>query len=181
MAESGPLRLELCQVKSGAFPPLEWHASHPDILNRRRHPASPPPAAPDSARVSVRLRKTSVNFKKRQSMNMLPSCSGLLDELFRDVSSPGFFIKPLHGEALPAQLKLDADETEAGYALQAGLAGVNKKDIPVEIDGPLVTIKAEVKQYDRRNADSRMLRSERCYGAVSGSVQRPADIDRDRD
>lgn len=113
-------------------------------------------------------------------MNILSSRTGLLDELFRDFSSPGFFIKPLHGEPLPAQLKLDVHETEASYTLQAELTGVNKEDIHVEIDGPLVTIKAEVKQHDSRNADSRLLRSERYYGAVSRSVQLPVDINRDQ-
>ena len=31
---------------------------------------------------------------------------GLLDEFFRDVN-PGYYIKPLHGDALPSQIKID--------------------------------------------------------------------------
>lgn len=113
-------------------------------------------------------------------MNILPSRSGLFDELFRDFTSPGFFIKPLHGDTLPSQIKLDVNETDSGYTVLAEMPGVTKEDIHVEIDGPQVTIKAEVKQFDSQNKDERNLRSERYYGMVSRSFQLPADIDREQ-
>lgn len=39
-------------------------------------------------------------------MNSLVSRNSLLDDFFRDFS-PGYFIKPLHGDNLPAQIKVD--------------------------------------------------------------------------
>lgn len=109
-------------------------------------------------------------------MNSLMTRPGLFDDLFRDVA-PGFFVRPLHGDALPAQIKVDVKETEGGYAVQAELPGVAKEDIHVNIEGSVVNLRAEVKQRDRQTEGERVLRSERYYGAVSRSFQLPVDID----
>ncbi|MFD2448710.1 hypothetical protein ACFSQE_09965 [Vogesella fluminis] len=68
-------------------------------------------------------------------MSLLPSRSTLFDDLFRDFSGHGFFIKPLHGDALPSQIKLDVKETDTGFTVLAELPGVSKDDIHVEIEG----------------------------------------------
>ncbi len=109
-------------------------------------------------------------------MNSLITRSGLFDDFFRDVA-PGFFVKPLHGDPLPAQIKVDIKEVEGGYSVQAELPGVAKDDIHISIDGPVLSLRAEVKQHDQQTEGGRVLRSERYYGAVSRSFQLPADID----
>jgi HSP20 family protein len=109
-------------------------------------------------------------------MSSLMPRSGLFDDFFSDVA-PGFFVKPLHGEALPSQIKVDVKEVDGGYAVQAELPGVAKEDIHVSIEGPVVSLRAEVKQEDRQTEGERVLRSERYYGSVSRSFQLPADID----
>jgi HSP20 family protein len=109
-------------------------------------------------------------------MNSLITRSSLFDDFFRDVA-PGFFVKPLHGEPLPEQIKVDVKEIEGGYAVQAELPGVAKEDIYVDIDGSVVSLRAEVKQQDRQIEGERLLRSERYYGSVSRSFQLPVDID----
>lgn len=40
----------------------------------------------------------------------------LIDELFSDVN-PGFFIRPLHGDALPSKIKMEVKEDKAEFAL----------------------------------------------------------------
>lgn len=109
-------------------------------------------------------------------MNSLMTRTGLFDDFFRDVA-PGFFVKPLHGDGLPTQIKVDVKEVQGGYAVQAELPGVAKEDIHVSIEGPVVSLRAEVKQQDRQTEGERVLRSERYYGSVSRSFQLPADID----
>ncbi|MBL8311863.1 MAG: Hsp20/alpha crystallin family protein [Burkholderiales bacterium] len=109
-------------------------------------------------------------------MNPLVSRNSLLDDFFRDFT-PGYFIKPLHGDTLPAQIKIDVKETEASYVVNAELPGVNKDEIHVGIDGNVVTLRAEVKQEDRQTEGEKVLRSERYYGAVSRSFQLPVEID----
>lgn len=108
-------------------------------------------------------------------MNSLIARTGLFDDFFKDVA-PGFYVKPLHGDPLPAQIKVDVKETPEAYTVQAEVPGVSKEDIHVTIEGNVVTLRAEVKQQDQTQ-DEKLLRSERYYGAVSRSFQLPQDID----
>ncbi len=100
----------------------------------------------------------------------------LFDEFFRDFS-PGFFVKPLHGDPLPSRIAVEVSENEQAYTVQAELPGVNKDDIHIDIDGNVVTMRAEIKQEDRKTEGDKVLRSERYYGAVSRSFQLPMEID----
>jgi HSP20 family protein len=109
-------------------------------------------------------------------MNRFPIRANLFDDLFRD-ASPGFFVRPLHGDALPERIRLDVKESEQGYTVLAELPGVAKDDIHVEIDGGLVTLRAEVKQHDAQREGERVVRSERYYGTVARSIQLPVDVD----
>lgn len=113
-------------------------------------------------------------------MSSLMTRGSLFDDFFKDLA-PGFYIRPLHGDALPkpAQIRVDVTETDQGYSVQAEVPGVAKDDIQVSIDGNVVTLGAEIKQSDSQTGDEKVLRSERYYGAVSRSFQLPADIDQD--
>ncbi len=114
-------------------------------------------------------------------MNSLITRSGLFDDFFRDVA-PGFFVKPLHGDPLPApsQIRIDVKEAADAYTVQAEVPGVSKEDIHVTIDGPVVTLRAEIRQQDNQKDGEKVLRSERYYGAVARSFQLAADIDNDK-
>lgn len=114
-------------------------------------------------------------------MNSLIARSGLFDDFFRDVA-PGFFVKPLHGDPLPspAQIKVDVTEAADAYTVQAEIPGVTKEDIHVVIDGPVVTLRAEVKQQDSQTQDQKVLRTERYFGSVARSFQLASDIDSDK-
>jgi HSP20 family protein len=100
-------------------------------------------------------------------MNSLIARRGLLDDFLNDVA-PAFYVKPLHGDNLPAQIRVDVQETPDAYTLQAEVPGVSKEDIQVNVDG---------KQQDSQSEGGKLLRSERYYGAVSRSFQLPVDID----
>jgi HSP20 family protein len=112
-------------------------------------------------------------------MNHLITRGSLFDDFFRDLS-PGFFVKPLHGDALPQSIKVDVKESGEGYTVQAEIPGVSKEDIHVHIEGGTVTVSAEVKQEDKQTSDEKLLRSERYYGSVSRSFQLPSDIDQSK-
>lgn len=111
-------------------------------------------------------------------MNSLMTRGSLFDEFLRDLS-PAFYVRPLHGDPLPApaQIKVDVKESERAYTVQAEVPGVGKDDIQVSLDGNQVTLRAEVKQQDSQTSEEKLLRSERYYGAVSRSFQLPMDID----
>ncbi|MBC3929053.1 Hsp20/alpha crystallin family protein [Undibacterium sp. CY21W] len=109
---------------------------------------------------------------------LTPRGSGFFDDFFRDLS-PAFYVKPLHGDPLPspAQIKIDVQENEGAYTVQAEVPGVPKDDIHVALDGNVVTLRAEIKQEDNSRKDDKVLRSERYFGEVSRSFQLPVEID----
>lgn len=112
-------------------------------------------------------------------MSSLITRGNLFDDFFRDFSSPGFFVKPLHGEPLPgpAQIKMDVKEGDNAYTVSAEIPGVKKEDIHVTVEGGMVTVRAEVKQEDVQTKDEKVLRSERYYGSVSRGISLPQDVD----
>ncbi|CAJ1812910.1 MULTISPECIES: Hsp20/alpha crystallin family protein [Aeromonas] len=112
-------------------------------------------------------------------MSLLPSRTSLFDDLFRDMAS-GFYIRPLHGDPLPSQIRLDLKESDGNYVLQAELPGVAKEDIHVDIHGKQVTLKAEIRQFDSQNKDERTLRSERYFGSVSRTLELPVEVALDK-
>ena len=110
-------------------------------------------------------------------MSLFPTTrSGLFDDLFNEVAN-GFYVKPLHGQALPKQIHVQVNESDEAYSIQAELPGVAKDDIHVDTDGNLVTLKAEVKQHDSQKEGDQVLRSERYYGSVSRSFELPQEVE----
>ncbi|HTO20277.1 MAG TPA: Hsp20/alpha crystallin family protein [Pseudomonas sp.] len=114
-------------------------------------------------------------------MKSLMTRGNLFDDFFKDFA-PGFYVQPLHGDALPSpsQIRIDVKETDEGYSIEAEVPGVNKDNIQVSIDGNQVSLRAEVQQLDEQKEGERVLRSERYYGSVSRSIQLPAEIDTDQ-
>ena len=113
--------------------------------------------------------------------NLSPFVSrGLLSELFSDVA-PGYFIKPLHGDALPARIKVDVKENPGEFIVHAEIPGAGKENIHVDVHGNVVTIIAQISQVDSESKDDKTLRSERYCGEERAvfncrriSMKRPA-------
>ncbi len=102
----------------------------------------------------------------------------IFDDLFKDFA-PAFYVRPLHGDALPdpSKIKIDVKEDDAAYTVHAEIPGVAKDDIQVSVEGNVVSLRAEVQQKDEKKEGEKVLRSERYYGAVERSFQLPADVD----
>lgn len=111
-------------------------------------------------------------------MSSLIRRGSLFDDFFRDIS-PGFYVRPLHGDPLPEpeKIKVDVKENDKAYTVLAEIPGVGKEDIQVSIDGNVVTLSAEVRQQDTQTREDKLLRSERYYGAVSRAFSLPQEID----
>ena len=99
----------------------------------------------------------------------------LVDDLFR-----GFLVRPVayegRGDAF-ARMKVEVAEKNGGYKVTAELAGVRKEDIHVSVDGPQVTIEAEVKQEKEAPKDERVLHTERTFGKLTRSFTLPQEVD----
>src|SRR5690625_3809270 len=111
-------------------------------------------------------------------MSNFPITHRLVNDLFNDLTD-GFFVAPMHGQSLPRIMAKDIKEDETAYVVHAELPGVKKDDIHVEIEGGLVTIKAEVTQ-EETTENERMLRRERYTGSVSRRFELPVEVDLDQ-
>ena len=114
-------------------------------------------------------------------MNPLVTRNRFFDEFFRDFPL-GYSIKPLHGDPLlsPDKIKIDVKNNEKSFTVHAEMPGLNKEDIPVTIDGNVVTIQAEVKQQDADTEDGKLVHSERYYGSIQRSFALPAAVSESR-
>lgn len=100
----------------------------------------------------------------------------LFEDLLKEVS-PGYYIKPLHGDPLPSQIKIDVKENANEFIVHADIPGAGKDNIHIDIEGNLITIRAQLNQLDSENKDERTIRTERYYGEISRSFQLAAEID----
>jgi HSP20 family protein len=110
------------------------------------------------------------------SINRYDPFNELVDDIFK-----GFLVRPvaLEGgarEALP-RVKVDVAEKNGAYRVVAELPGVKKDDIHVSVDGPQVSIEAEVKQEKEASQDERVLHTERVFGKVTRSFTLPQEVD----
>jgi HSP20 family protein len=101
-----------------------------------------------------------------------------LDDMFPDMFQR--FIRPLSPSADgPAAIRVDVNETKAGYEVRAEIPGAKKEDIRVAIDGRYVSISTEIRRETPDKADkaARPLVRELYYGsAMRGfSVDDPID------
>lgn len=104
--------------------------------------------------------------------------SRFFDEFFRDFPV-NLSIRPLHGDPLPSpdKIRIDVKENGANVIVHAELPGVAKEDIHVSVDNNVVTVRAEVKQYDADTEDEKVLHSERYFGSVERGFALPCPVD----
>lgn len=110
-------------------------------------------------------------------MSNLVTRNSIFDNFF-DEMAPSFLMRPLHGDALPSasQIKIDVNEKDDTFYVNAEIPGVAKEDIDLSITGDIISISAEIEQKDERKEGNRILRSERYFGSVSRSFQLPDKV-----
>ncbi|HEX5092353.1 MAG TPA: Hsp20/alpha crystallin family protein [Burkholderiales bacterium] len=99
------------------------------------------------------------------------------EDLFGDFGK-GFWVKPL---AYPAgaemSMKVDVKEDDKAYTVHADIPGAKKEDIQVDVDGNVVSLRAEMKQEKEEKQGEKTLYTERQYGMVSRSFSLPTEVD----
>jgi HSP20 family protein len=99
------------------------------------------------------------------------------DDMFNEFTK-GFWVKPL---AMPAgtelSIKVDVKEDDKSYTVRADVPGVKKEDIQVDVEGNMVSLRAEAKQEKEEKKGEKVIYSERSYGMVSRSFSLPAEVD----
>ena len=99
------------------------------------------------------------------------------DELFNEIGK-GFWVKPV---AFPAgtevSIKVDVKEDDKGYTVRADIPGVKKEDIQVDVEGNMISLRAEAKLEKEEKKGEKVIYSERSYGMASRSFTLPAEVD----
>ena len=68
------------------------------------------------------------------------------------------------------EFRTDIAEKDGNYILQADLPGFKKEDINIELKDDTMTISATRKnEFEEKDSDGRIIRSERSYGSYSRS------------
>jgi HSP20 family protein len=88
--------------------------------------------------------------------------SRFFEEFFREFPM-SLTVQPLHGDPLPSpeKIRIDLKENGANLTVNAEIPGVDKQDIHLSVDKDMVTIRAEIKQYDADTEDERILHADR--------------------
>lgn len=79
----------------------------------------------------------------------------------------------------PPAIRLDVTEAEKAYTIKADIPGVKKEDIFVDVDGPVVTIRAEARRELHEGKEPNAIHTERSYGMVSRTFTLPLAVDMD--
>jgi HSP20 family protein len=74
-------------------------------------------------------------------------------------------------------IKVDVKEDDKSYTVRADIPGVKKEDIQVDVDGNMVSLRAEAKQEKEEKKGEKVIYSERSYGMASRSFSLPAEVD----
>lgn len=99
------------------------------------------------------------------------------DELFKDFGK-GYFVRPFEfPEETEVKMKIDVKEDEKSYTVRADVPGVRKEDIHVDIDGDMVSVRAERKEEKEEKKDEKVVYTERRYGVASRSFSLPTEVD----
>jgi HSP20 family protein len=99
------------------------------------------------------------------------------EDFFKDFGK-GYFVRPFQFPAeAELSMKIDVKEADQEFTVQAEVPGVKKEDIQLEIEGDVVSIRAEVKQEKEEKKGEKLVYSERNYGMVSRSFTLPHEID----
>lgn len=94
------------------------------------------------------------------------------DELFRSLGGR-MLARDFDG---PPDIPVDVTENDALYSVKAQIAGVDKNDIEVSVDGNQVAISAEVKREANKEGEQDVC-IERYYGKAYRAFTLPSDLD----
>ena len=99
------------------------------------------------------------------------------DDLFNEFGK-GFWVRPFAAPAgTELSIKVDVKEDDKSYTVRADVPGVKKEDIQVDVEGNLVSLRAETRQEKEEKKGEKVIYSERSYGMVSRSFTLPTEVD----
>ena len=110
------------------------------------------------------------NITKYSPFILKSSVNNLFDDFF---NLPARF----EGKDCLQNINIDVTEDDNTYYISADVAGINEKDINVELDQGLLTVKAT---KEHKHKDKKHHIQERYYGEYQRTIRLPENIDGDK-
>ncbi len=114
-------------------------------------------------------------LRQRNGYPLRPTLFGnLFDTMLEEFLSPTAEAAREGGAFSP---RIDVTENEKNYQIEADLPGVTKNDLKVSVDGPRVTIEAEVRRETERKEGESVVHAERVVRRYARSFELPHEVD----
>ena len=114
-------------------------------------------------------------LRQRNGYPLRPNLLGnLFDTMLEEFLSPAAEAVREGGAFSP---RIDVTENERSYQIEADLPGVTKNDLKVSVDGPRVTIEAEVRRETEHKEGESVIHTERVVRRYARSFELPHEVD----
>jgi HSP20 family protein len=85
----------------------------------------------------------------------------------------------LWDETFTPTIRVDVQESDKAYTVRAEIPGVKKEEIFVDVNGAVVTLRAEVRREIPAGKEASPIYGECFYGTLTRTFTLPADVDAD--
>jgi HSP20 family protein len=85
----------------------------------------------------------------------------------------------LWDETFAPTIRVDVEEGDKAYTVRAEIPGVKKEEIFVDVNGAIVTLRAEVRREGPAVKEANALCNECFYGTLTRTFTLPAEVDAD--
>ncbi|MFZ5759936.1 MAG: Hsp20/alpha crystallin family protein [Thermodesulfobacteriota bacterium] len=126
-------------------------------------------------RSASQLHQANEESIRHQLIEIHQEMDSLFDHMLRGFAP--FFSTPIAAATL-IKPQVDISATEKEYTVSAEIPGVEEKDIAIEVNDSLLTIRGE-KRQDKEEKETNYYRIERFYGAFQRILSLPEDGDTD--
>jgi len=118
-------------------------------------------------------RNTMWLVRRENNVQELPQMFGRFFDDFWGRDWPA--LRNLEEDSVVWAPRLDVEETEDSYLVQADLPGIDKKDLKVSLNDNVLTIKGE-RKYEKEEKSKNVFRAERSYGNFQRAITLPDKV-----
>lgn len=101
----------------------------------------------------------------------------IVESIFRDFIAPAAQAAALTREEGTVSPRIDVSENEQAFVVHAEMPGVKKEDVKVSIENKRVTIEAETKREEEKQAGENVVCTERTARKFRRSFVLPTEVD----
>jgi HSP20 family protein len=101
----------------------------------------------------------------------------MVESIFENFIAPAAQAAALTREEGTVSPRIDVSENEQAFVVHAEMPGVEKEDVKVSIENNRVTIEAETKHEEEKQAGDNVIYTERCARKFRRSFVLPAEVD----